>query len=205
MHFRTAIVPAFNIDRQYCNWGQRKRWRGFSNEIKLRNISTASADNTGVNIQSSLSTTSLLGTAASIDQHPTSNNEGQPRERVSLNQSVSKLKRYPDWYIEVLPYHLPNNTPIPVCSKPSTTDLLESFVLLEDGTWLQDVSSSSWAVFHANSSSNPLYQYTSVKLPIFCARTKCTATIKHLLNVLIKSIYHLNPNQTAVICFDQPL
>ena len=182
-----------------------KRWRGFSNEIKLRNFSTASADNTGVNIQSSLSTTSLLGTAASIDQNPTSNNEGQPRERVSLNQSMSKLKRYPEWYIEVLSYHLPKDTPIPVCSNPSTIDLLESFVLLEDETWLQDVFSSSWAVFHANSSSNPLYQYISVMLPIFCDRTKCAATIKHLLNVLIKSIYHLNPNQTAVICFDQPL
>ena len=49
---------------------------GVVNEIKLRNFSPASVDNTDVNIQSSLSTTSLLGTAASIAQHPTSNNEG---------------------------------------------------------------------------------------------------------------------------------
>ena len=86
-------------------------------------------------LKSSLSTTSLHGTAASIKQHPTRNNEGQ-FERVSLNQSVSKLERFPDWYIEVPPHHLPNDTPVPVCSKPSTTDLLEGFVMLEDETWL---------------------------------------------------------------------
>ena len=35
--------------------------------------------------------------------------------------------------------------------------------------------------------------------------SKSTAIIKHLLNVLIQSIHQLNPNQTAVIGFDQPL
>ena len=42
-------------------------------------------------------------------------------------------------------------------------------------------------------------------LPIFSDDFKSTATIKHLLDVLIKSIHYLNPNQTAVIGFDQPV
>ena len=82
-----------------------------------------------------MSTISLHGTAASINQHPARNNEGHEghsREHASLNESVSELKWLPDWYIEVSPYHLPNDTPVPVCSKPSTTDLLESFVV---GRW----------------------------------------------------------------------
>ena len=94
------------------------------------------------------------------------------------------------------PYHLPNNTP---------TDLLESFVLLEDETWLQDASSTTWAVFHSRSQSRPLYQDTPVMLPIFRDDSKSTATTKHLLDVLIKSIHYLNPNQTAVVGFDQLL
>ena len=42
-------------------------------------------------------------------------------------------------------------------------------------------------------------------LPIFSDDFKSTATIKHLLDVLIKSIHYLNPNQTAGIGFDQPV
>ena len=37
------------------------------------------------------------------------------------------------------------------------------------------------------------------------ASIKSTATINYLLDVLIKSIYYLNPNQTAVIGFNQLL
>ena len=46
---------------------------------------------------------------------------------------------------------------------------------------------------------------TSVMLPILRDDSKSPATIKHLLNVLIQSIHQLNPNQTAVIGFDQSL
>ena len=42
-------------------------------------------------------------------------------------------------------------------------------------------------------------------VPILSDDSKSTATIKHLLDVLIKSIHYLNPNQTAVISFNQPL
>ena len=53
--------------------------------LKLEVFSTASVDNIDVNIQSSLSTTSLHGTSASINQHRTRNCEGQSREHFSLN------------------------------------------------------------------------------------------------------------------------
>ena len=64
--------------------------------LKLGVLSAVSVDNTNVDIQSSLSTTSLYGTAASVNQHPTRNIEGLSRERVSLNQSVAKLKQLTD-------------------------------------------------------------------------------------------------------------
>ena len=60
-------------------------------------------------------------------------------------------------------------------------------------------------MFHTRFQSSPLYQDTSVVLPIFCNDNKSAATIKHLLDFLIKSIHYLNQNQTEVIGFDQPL
>ena len=80
--------------------------------LKLGVFSTASVDNIDVEIQSSLSTTSLHGTTASINQHPTEHNQGQPREKIMLNQNVLKLRQLPDWNIEIKPFHLPNNVSI---------------------------------------------------------------------------------------------
>ena len=53
--------------------------------FKLGVFSTGSEENIDVDIQSSMSTTSLHGTVVSINQHPTRNNERQSRECVSLN------------------------------------------------------------------------------------------------------------------------
>ena len=65
--------------------------------LKLGVFSITSADNIDVEMQSSLSTSSLHGTAASINQHSTEHNQGQPREKIMLNQNVLKLRRLPDW------------------------------------------------------------------------------------------------------------
>ena len=80
--------------------------------LKLGVFSTASADNIDVEIQSSLSATSLHGTAASINQHPIEHNQGQPKEKIMLNQNLLKLRRLPDWYTEIKPFHLPNDVSI---------------------------------------------------------------------------------------------
>ena len=173
--------------------------------LKLGVFSTASVDNIDVEIYSSLSTTSLHGTAASINQHPKEHNQGQPREKIMLNQHALKLRRLPDWYTEVKPFHLPNDVSISHRTKPITSKQVEDTVLIEDEKWLQDTNSSSWAVFHLQSQPIPPCQDTSVMLPILRDESKSPATIKHLSNVLIQSIHQLNPNQTAVIGFDQPV
>ena len=90
------------------------------------------------------------------------------------------------------------------CTKPITKQV-EDTVLIEDEKLLQDTNSSSWAVFHSLSQPIPRFQDTSVMLPTLRDNSKSPATIKHLLNVLMQSIHQLNPNQTAVIGFDQPL
>ena len=54
-------------------------------KLKTKTFLTVSVDNIDVNIQSSVSTISLHGTVACINQHRTRNNEGQSRELVNLN------------------------------------------------------------------------------------------------------------------------
>ena len=173
--------------------------------LQLGVFSTASVGNIDVEIQSSLSATSLHRTAASINQHPTEHNQGQPREKVMLNQNVLKLRRLPDCYTEIKPFHLPNDVSISHCTKPITSKQVEDTVLIEDEKWLQDTNSSSWAVFHSQSQPIRPCQDTSVMLPILPDNSKSPATIKYLLRVLMQSMHQLNPNQTAVIGFYQPL
>ena len=150
--------------------------------LKLGVFSTASVDNIDVEIQSSLSTTSLHGTAASINQHPTEHNQGQPREKIMLNQNVLKLRQLPDWYTEIKPFHLPNDVSISHCTKPIKSKQAEDTVLIEDEKWLQDTNSSSWAVFHSQSQPIPPCQDTYWKL--FCQYYETT----------------LNPLQPSKIC-----
>ena len=111
--------------------------------LKLGVFSTASVDNIDVEIQSSLSITSLHGTAASINQHPTAHNQGQPREKIMLNQNVLKLRRLPAWYTEIKPFHLPNDVSISHCTKPINIKASRRYCLIEDEKWLQDTNSSS--------------------------------------------------------------
>ena len=42
-------------------------------------------------------------------------------------------------------------------------------------------------------------------LPILPDDSESSATIKNLINVLIQAVDFLNPRQTAVVGFDQPL
>ena len=65
--------------------------------LKLGVFSTTSVGNIDFEMQSSLSTSSLHGTAASINQHSTEHNQGQPRKKIMLNQNVLKLRRLPNW------------------------------------------------------------------------------------------------------------
>ena len=172
-------------------------------KMKLGVFCTASVDNIDVDIKAS--NTSMHGTAASINQHPTVDQEGCARECIKFSANTSKLMHLPDWYTEVPPYHLPNDTSLPVSKRPSFIEPVQKSVLSRDENWLKDESSKSWSVFHSSSHLSPSHQDTSVMLPILRDDSKCPATIKHLLDILVKSIHYLNPDQSAVIGFDQPL
>ena len=81
-----------------------------SMNLKLGLFTTASLDNINVQIKSSLSTTCLHGTAASLNQYPSHQNQGKRREQVEIQIGKVLLHTLPDWYSDVPPFHLPNAT-----------------------------------------------------------------------------------------------
>ena len=125
----------------------------------------------------------------------------------SLENTSIWIKVYPsqsDSPYWIATISLTKRSPVLLCSKPSTTDLQESFVFLEDKLGCRMHLSNLGLYF-----THVLNEVHCVKILQLCcqylAMILSLPTTMHLLHVLIKSILYLNPNQTVVTGFDQPL
>ena len=167
---------------------------------------TASIHNIDVEIKSSLASTSLHDTAASINQHPPYGSLGITREVLPLGDSRSKLQELSNWYTDVIPFHLPNDIIVPELIK-SNPPVITSDKLCMGHLWLNNKSNSSWALFHSQVETLklPQYQDLSAMLSMWRYDSKSPATIKHLLTVLMQKINYPYPGQTAVVGLYQPL
>ena len=64
----------------------------------------------------------------------------------------------------------------------------------------------SWAAFHASVQSDPVDPITLISLlPLLPEKAATIAMIKHGMNILKQITSYLNPGQTPVMAFDQPL
>ncbi|KAK0146492.1 hypothetical protein N1851_014183 [Merluccius polli] len=64
----------------------------------------------------------------------------------------------------------------------------------------------SWAAFHASRQTHVSRAMSPIALlPLFHESAHSVAMIKHSLDVIGKAVEHLNPGQTPVVTFDQPL
>ena len=111
-------------------------------------FSTASIYNIDVEIKSSLASTSLHGTAASINQHHRDGSLGISREVFPLDDSGTKLQELPNWYTDVISFHLPKDIIVPELIK-SNPLVITSDKICMDQAWLNNKSNSSWALFHS--------------------------------------------------------
>ena len=109
---------------------------------------TASIDNINAEIKSSLASTSLHGTAAPINQHHQDGSLGISREVFPLDDSGTKLQEPPNWYTDVIPFHLQNDITVPELIK-SNPLVITSDKLCMDQLWLNNESNSSWVLFHS--------------------------------------------------------
>ena len=83
-----------------------------------------------------------------------------------------------------------------------------------DREWLEHVKATqgsdpenlSWAAYHASRSTNEKQcPDLSALLPVWKDDSKSPAMIKHSLDVVMDAVAYLNPGQTPVVAFDQPL
>ena len=93
--------------------------------------STASVDNIDVATKSFSTVTLLHGTAASVNQHMSSENQGQLRILPGTLSTDVKLKHLPKLYTEVLPTHLPSVS-IPESKQPGMIVKVSPLELLGD-------------------------------------------------------------------------
>ena len=63
----------------------------------------------------------------------------------------------------------------------------------------------SWSAYHGERQQHVNTRCQSSLLPLFAECAHSLAMIKHAITVVMKAVEHLNPGQTAVIAFDQPL
>ena len=69
-----------------------------------------------------------------------------------------------------------------------------------------DVYNLSWSAYHAgHSTKTPKHEDMSALLPVWREDSKSPAMIKHSMNIVKDVVEYLNPGQTPVCAFDQPL
>lgn len=177
-------------------------------------------DNIDHNPSSTTSEASFHGTAISLIQHPTINGEGI--DQISLVEESSRgsktVDKLPEFYTEVPPvnssikkYSLPA-TLLTTLKRDGLEDHAQKEYLWLDQTKqvleseIERLESLSWAAYHANHQPQlcSVISPTSL-LPLFLECAHSAAMIKHSFSVVKSAIDHLNPGQTPVLAFDQPL
>ena len=189
-------------------------------KLKSKVFTSAAVDNIDHNPTSTTSKSAFHGTGISLIQHPTFIGEEIDRSTyIAESSAVSKsVHDLPDYYTEVPPV----TNSIKNCSIPAT-DLTS---LKRDGfkqqtqneyLWLAHtrqvlesetgrLENISWAAYYASqqpSESNVIC--TTSLLPLFHESAHTVAMIKHSFCVIKSVVEHLNPGQTPVLTFDQPL
>ena len=175
------------------------------------------------NIDHDLSSTtaqgSFHGTGISIFQSPTTSNSGVCRDPiiVSSHGDLSKFS-LPESYTNVPAVTCKvSETVVPQIQYTETKGHLEN-AKAEEVKWTKHATALlakdklevddyvSWAAFHAENQPNPVDPISVVALlPLFSEKSATIAMVKHGMDVLRKITAYLNPGQTPVMAFDQPL
>jgi hypothetical protein len=192
--------------------------------LKKSLFTTSAVDNIDHNPSSTTATGSLHGTAISLFQHITKENQGQERPPIEVSQVPAKgLSPLPQEYAEVPPVEQWKKDPEFPGTKLNTDHFRRPPVdMSEQKNWLchvkeviesesededeQDMS-VSWAAFHASQITRPTDASPNISslLPLFQEEAKSVATILHAMNAVKRTVQFLNPGQTPVLACDQPL
>ena len=174
------------------------------------------------NPSSVTSTDSFHGTAHSLCQHPTADNEGQHRGRIQIDKITADktIPPLPTVYTNILPTKaMPKQVKAPIFQGPMRPES-HNFVKdrENDEKWLERVESLmnqgstnveefvSWAAFHTSVQTKPEKLSTQIALmPLLRDPSHSFATIIHCLKTNRNATELLNPGQVPVLTMDQPL
>ena len=158
---------------------------------------------------------SFHGTVTFLHQKVRQKDAGEKRNITTEFSNNKKLKKLPDYYTDVsAAYLLPKikmteTTKIRV--KSSNANKME-----DDKKWLtfvrnealnaQNAKNVSWAVFHGtHTERSPICADLSALLSMWRESCHSPVMIEYSIMVIAKATEFLNPGQTTVITFDQPL
>eukprot|EP00112_Aurelia_sp_Birch-Aquarium-sp1_P024416 Seg771.7 transcript_id=Seg771.7/GoldUCD/mRNA.D3Y31 product="hypothetical protein" protein_id=Seg771.7/GoldUCD/D3Y31 len=211
-----SVVESYRLDGVVC-----------PKSLRRYVFTTAAVDNIDHNPSSTTAKDSFHGTSISILQHQGSENEGEALGGIfisgaSRSKSVGHL---PSYYSHVPPVDSNvKGTAIPQ-GHISSTEYHEAVYsgaqihAREEMNWLDYIASKiskeeddsstfgfSWSHFHASKQPQVLKEITrTALLPLFHESAHTVAMIRHSIDVTRQVIDHLNPYQTPVLTFDQPL
>ena len=189
-------------------------------QLRSHVFTTAAVDNIDHNPSSTTARDSFHGTAISLIQHPSFVGEGTDRSLLSVPEGgySRTIDHLPAYYTEVPPVASNiKDSKVPETKIQSLTRDGISQHTKEEYQWLDNASKvienkrtdsldTSWAAFHASRQTLEIRPTCStVLLPLFQESAHTVAMIKHSLDVISKSVEHLNPGQGPVVTFDQPL
>ena len=179
-------------------------------------FTVAAGDNIDHNLSSNTAQSSFHGTAISLIQFSTLECPGTDRHICQYSElasdKVSSIK-LPDIYTEVPPCILPSTDPV----IPSSSFSLPVQVNNQaDYSWLNKVLDAvnggisavnvTWAAYNAETciqqaQTKPILSI----LPLFKKSAHTPAMIRHTFNVVATATNRVNPGQTPLLTFDQPL
>ena len=194
-----------------------------SSNLKLKLFTTSAVDNIDHNPSSTTATSSLHGTAISLFQHPTKENQGQERVLVlpCPDQPTSHgIAPLPRQYAEVPPVQPWKIYPSFSSTAVKANDFHRLNIDLSDeDRWLEHVKdvlnnnsqNQIQNVYlerhskHVELQQSQIFRQISRLLPLFQKEAKSIAMILDSMNTVKSSVEFLNPRQTPVITCDHPL
>ena len=185
--------------------------------IKFRHslFTMGAIDNTDVDTSSATAMSSFHGTVASLLQKVPQKDAGEKRNITTEFTNNKKLKKLPNYYTDIPAAYLPPKIKMTeatkILVKTSSANEME-----DDKEWLtfvrneslnvQNAKNVSWAALHVtHTERSPICADFSALLPMWRESSKSPAMLKHSMMVIAKAIEFLNPGQTPMITFDQPL
>ena len=185
-------------------------------------FTTGQVDNIDHNPSATTAVDSFHGTAHSLCQHPTEDNQGTDPEPVVPDDTVTE-KRIPPLplaYTNILPApSMPKEIKAPVINGPmqpgrnkfeddrkTEHKWLDKQMTLMEGRDIAVGEFVSWAAYHANVQVQHSRPPTTIALmPLFREVSHSFATIIHCMKTNQEATQLLNPGQKPVLTMDQPL